>query len=120
MGLQQVLGAYCTIAWSKVYAGKGEGKGAAALVQCADASEAQWVVESLDGNIPEGLTEPVAVAYKRDKGKGKSKGFQGKGFKGTKSGDEGGYGKASAGWAKGGGGKSEPYGGKGSEGQTFW
>merc|ERR1712032_1053864 len=109
MGLQQVLGAYCTIAWSKVYAGKGEGKGAAALVQCADASEAQWVVESLNGNIPEGLTEPVAVAYKRDKPKGKGKG-KSKGFQGASFGDADGYGKASGGWARGAGGKSEPYG----------
>merc|ERR1711879_314658 len=96
---------------------KGGGKGDAALIQCADASEAQWVVENLSGNIPEGLTEPITVTYKKDKpkgkGKGKSKGFAGEGFKGKGFVDAGGYGKAAGGQA--GGAASSPYGGKGGD-----
>merc|ERR1712232_1112687 len=53
----------------------------AAIVEFGDAAEAQWVVENLNENMPEGLTEPIGVSFKKEKtqrapslGKGKAMG----------------------------------------------
>merc|ERR1719264_581619 len=88
--------------------------GLAAIVEFASIDEAKWVVENLNGNMPQGLTDPVACNFKRERAKGKGKNW-GK--------DDGGYGKSgwspkgSKGWGKddGGYGKSvwSPKGGKG-------
>mmetsp|Transcript_43106 Transcript_43106/g.124528 ORF Transcript_43106/g.124528 Transcript_43106/m.124528 type:complete len:143 (-) Transcript_43106:227-655(-) len=99
--LKSVFEAYGTVTWSKVMSSKGK-PSQAAIVEFGDVAEARWVVENLNGNIAEGLRDPISVNFKRerqDKGKGKS---------------SGGYGKADGkGWAGGGKGWSPYESGKG-------
>lgn len=71
-----------------------------ALVRFATVEEAQWIVDNVDGNIPQGLAAPVKVSF-NSSGDSGSKG--GKGFGGATQfaqaasfGGKGGYGKASA------------------------
>jgi len=92
--LKEVLGAYGTIKDAKIL-----GNGGSAIVVFSSLDEAKWVVENLDGNMPEGITQPIQVQYAWSRGG---------------SGGGGGWGKAdgkgeSGGWT----GKSSPYGGKG-------
>eukprot|EP00928_Gymnodinium_smaydae_P094309 TRINITY_DN789_c0_g1_i2.p1 TRINITY_DN789_c0_g1~~TRINITY_DN789_c0_g1_i2.p1 ORF type:complete len:364 (-),score=98.92 TRINITY_DN789_c0_g1_i2:86-1177(-) len=54
-----------------------------AIISFGSVEEATWVVNNLNGNIPQGMTAPVTVSYKQQKGAGK--GWQGGGY--------GGYGK---------------------------
>uniref|UniRef100_A0A7S4SYJ5 C3H1-type domain-containing protein n=1 Tax=Alexandrium monilatum TaxID=311494 RepID=A0A7S4SYJ5_9DINO len=75
--LASIFSAYGTITWSRVFDSKGK-PNKAAIVEFADAAEAKWVVESLNGNIPQGLTEPITVAFKQERGKGTPKGGYGK------------------------------------------
>merc|ERR1712172_289962 len=94
----------------------GKGTGKKALIEFKDADEAQWLVENLNGNIPEGLTTPVVVQMsgsKGAKGAGKDTGKAGK--LGGKDAGKGCWGKAD-----GGKGKSDfgPY-GKGKNGKDF-
>jgi len=70
----------------------------AALLNFATQEESTWVRENLDGNIPQGLTAPIAVKYANN-----STG----GAKGT-------WGKAAAGQAQGAVAASSPYNGKGA------
>lgn len=69
--LQTVFGAYGTVVSQRLVAPGVSGK-LAALVSFADVATAQWVVDNLNGNIPQGLTEPVVVRFKtQGGGKGK-------------------------------------------------
>jgi len=86
-----VFGAYGTIKKHKLLEPNARGQ-RCALVDFESAEEAQWIVENLNGNIPQGLSDCVVVKFKTDGGKG---------------GDKGGGG---------GGGESGPYGGKGGGG----
>jgi cold shock CspA family protein len=52
-----------------------------ALVRFAEASQAEWIVQNLNGNVPQGLTNPIGVKYHETKG-------------GGKGGKDGGYGPA--------------------------
>uniref|UniRef100_A0A7S1LZF8 RRM domain-containing protein n=1 Tax=Alexandrium catenella TaxID=2925 RepID=A0A7S1LZF8_ALECA len=70
---------------------------AAAIVEFATVDEATWVVESLNGNVAQGLTDPINVAFKRERSKGFGKGKDGK------DGGYGGYGKSGGGYGKSGG-----------------
>merc|ERR1719235_411038 len=45
----------------------------AALVTFASVEEATWIVNNLNGNIPEGLSEPIVARFKKQSG-GKGKG----------------------------------------------
>jgi len=77
----------------------------AARITFNDAGEAKWIRENLDGNIPEGLTEPVAVRYAPNVAAPKPVAYGGGG-----GGD----------WGKGGGGGGyAPYGGGGG-GKGDW
>lgn len=113
--LQTIFSAYGTISEVYVLPPKNEGQKGAALVTFGSVQEAQWIVENLNGNMPEGLQEPVVAKYASQ---GRDKGGAGKGGAG-KGGTGGG-----AGWGKdGGGGKGVgkdswgPYGGaKGGKG----
>ena len=51
---------------------------AAAVVEMNTEDDAKWIVEHVNGNVPQSLTTPVTVTFKF-KGKGFEKGF-GKGF----------------------------------------
>lgn len=93
--VQEFFGPYGTITWSKAFKGKGKGKGASALVQFADPSEATWMVENLNGNIPEGLETPIEVTMSKSPGTGKGDAATKGKAKGTAS-----FGKAAPGKGK--------------------
>lgn len=109
--LKTVFGCYGTVTQAKVLQG---GKGNAGLVRYSSVDEAQWVVENVNGNIPEGFTTPVQVKFKDAGGKGKDGGKGGGGgWQNNQQlaipGQQQGGGK---GWGQGGGGqnRSMPYG----------
>ncbi|CAE7710340.1 unnamed protein product [Symbiodinium sp. CCMP2456] len=64
---------------------------AAAVVIMNTADDAKWIVENVNGNVPQSLTTPVTVTFKF-RGKGFEKGF-GKGFGGFGGGMDMGGGK---------------------------
>merc|ERR1712232_488928 len=41
---------------------------AAALVRMADVGQAKWLVDNVNGNIPNGLSTPLQIAYAENKG----------------------------------------------------
>eukprot|EP00929_Paragymnodinium_shiwhaense_P041711 TRINITY_DN21656_c0_g1_i1.p1 TRINITY_DN21656_c0_g1~~TRINITY_DN21656_c0_g1_i1.p1 ORF type:complete len:267 (-),score=73.67 TRINITY_DN21656_c0_g1_i1:35-835(-) len=82
-----IFAAYGTVVSSKLLAAKGDV--CSALVRYATVEEATWVVEALNGNIPEGLETPVVARFANAAGAG-GKGQQTKG----KGGDP--YGKSAA------------------------
>lgn len=99
--LKDVFGAYGHIIQCKVLQSGSPGQAkCAALVRFQSEEEAAWVVDNLNGNIPQGLADPVGCRFAdTPEMKAQRKGGHGKG--------EGG----------GGGGRSSPYGGgKGYEG----
>lgn len=101
--LNEVFGQYGTITWSKVMPSQGKPTNVA-IVEYATPDEANWFVENLNGNIPEGLTTPITAALK--------KGKKNKGDKGGK-----GWGKSSDDGGKFGGKGASPYGGKSDAGK---
>merc|ERR1711920_1150434 len=54
-----------TVTWSKMMPSKGK-PSQAAIVEFADIAEAKWVVENVNGNVPQGLSTPITVAFKRE------------------------------------------------------
>mmetsp|Transcript_54180 Transcript_54180/g.150319 ORF Transcript_54180/g.150319 Transcript_54180/m.150319 type:complete len:245 (-) Transcript_54180:107-841(-) len=98
--LKDILEAYGTIKNVKVMSG------GAAIITFATLDEAKWIVDNLDGNMPEGLTQPINTKYANTSGGrggwGKS---EGSGWAGGKSGPYGGGCKGGGGWDKGGWGK---------------
>merc|ERR1719217_1234282 len=81
--LRTIMGAYGNITQCKVMASQ-PGRKAAAMVRFSTVDEAKWIVDNLNGNIPQGLTEPVNCSYAVDKSaKGGDKGA-GKGWDGGK------------------------------------
>jgi RNA recognition motif-containing protein len=97
-GIASLFGPYGEVKWCKVLPGK-DGKGAA-MIEFGSADEAQWFVDNLNGNIPEGLTTPIEARFATAKGAGKdAKGVGKVGFysafaKGGKDVGKGCYGKA--------------------------
>lgn len=73
------MGAYGTIQQCKVMASQ-PGRKAAAMIRFATVDDATWIVENVNGNIPQGLTEAIEVKYAQARDQGKGDG--GKGFKG--------------------------------------
>merc|ERR1719460_2910638 len=53
------------------------------MMRLASVEMATWIVENLNGNIPEGLTEPIIARYANDK-KGGGKGDKGSPYGGGK------------------------------------
>jgi len=98
--LATIFEAYGTVVECRVMPGKDEAAKSCAMVRFATVEMATWIVDSLNGNIPEGLQEPIQCRYANaPKGKG---GGDGKGAAGGSWGPYGGGG----GTAKGGGGKA--------------
>lgn len=62
-GLQALFKDYGTIVDSRVLPPKGNGTKSSAMVRFASQEEATWLVENLNGNMPEGLDEPIVVRY---------------------------------------------------------
>merc|ERR1712151_1213907 len=71
--LSQIFGAYGKIKSFKMLPAGGPTGKKAALLQFSTVDEAKWVVENLNCNIPQGLTEPIQVRYKDNSSKGKGK-----------------------------------------------
>eukprot|EP00927_Polykrikos_kofoidii_P068670 TRINITY_DN639_c0_g2_i1.p1 TRINITY_DN639_c0_g2~~TRINITY_DN639_c0_g2_i1.p1 ORF type:complete len:246 (+),score=37.46 TRINITY_DN639_c0_g2_i1:83-820(+) len=69
--LKSVFGAYGNVTHAKMLNPSQHGK-AAALLEFETQEEATWILENVNGNIPQGLTEPVVVKYKEASGKGGS------------------------------------------------
>merc|ERR1719499_1965803 len=100
--LRTIFSSYGVVVQCKVLQSKTPGTGkCAGLVRVQSAEEAQWIVENLNGNIPQGLTSAIQVRF-ADSPESKAQKWGAGG---------GGYGKAATG--NGGKGKwSSPYGGK--------
>eukprot|EP00928_Gymnodinium_smaydae_P017380 TRINITY_DN16643_c0_g2_i1.p1 TRINITY_DN16643_c0_g2~~TRINITY_DN16643_c0_g2_i1.p1 ORF type:complete len:352 (-),score=90.10 TRINITY_DN16643_c0_g2_i1:99-1154(-) len=62
--LRAIFGAYGTITSHKLLDTSQFGK-RAAVISFGNVSEAQWIVNNLNGNIPQGLAEPIKVNFKR-------------------------------------------------------
>lgn len=75
--VETIFGAYGKVTSTKFLPGQGKN---AALVRFHTMDEAKWVLENLNGNIPQGLTTPITVKYANSPG---SKG----GWKGEKGAD---------------------------------
>jgi len=60
---QQVFQQYGTIAQCRVIQAKHPGGKASALIRFASPDEAAWVVENLNGNLPEGLESPIVAKF---------------------------------------------------------
>jgi len=108
--LDQVFGAYGTITQSKLMPPKNPGQKAQAMIRFSSVEEAKWIVESLNGNLVEGLPEePIKAAFAwNNQNKGGDKGGdKGGGKVGGKGGGPynswGGKGDQGGGWNKGGG-----------------
>jgi len=71
--VEEIFGAYGTVTSTKVLPGAGKN---AALVRFQSADEAKWIVDNLNGNIPQGLMTPIQVKYANSPG---SKGGKGDG-----------------------------------------
>jgi len=98
--LREVIGAYGSISQCKLLPPNPMKAGIACMVRFASVDEAKWIVENLNGNIPQGLTDPVEVkfAVSRDQMKGKD---GGKGFGWGPYGKGDGFGKGEMGFGKG-------------------
>eukprot|EP00928_Gymnodinium_smaydae_P059389 TRINITY_DN426_c0_g1_i1.p2 TRINITY_DN426_c0_g1~~TRINITY_DN426_c0_g1_i1.p2 ORF type:complete len:350 (-),score=85.38 TRINITY_DN426_c0_g1_i1:376-1425(-) len=111
--LQSVFGAYGTVV-SHTFTAPGTSGKLAAIVTFGSVDEATWIVNNLNGNIPQGFTEPIAARFKRQGGgaKGKGKGWDagyGGGWDAGWGGDWGMGGKGGGAWGGGkGGGVSGP------------
>mmetsp|Transcript_121934 Transcript_121934/g.352158 ORF Transcript_121934/g.352158 Transcript_121934/m.352158 type:complete len:409 (+) Transcript_121934:84-1310(+) len=110
--VQNIFSAYGTVVDCKVLDPRQEGQNACALLRFQDVEEATWVVENLNGNIAETMTDPVVVRFANN-GKGSGgKGSCGKSSGGFKGGGGGGKGSFLEAWSSGGGSswqaKSEP------------
>jgi len=81
--IHQVFASYGSVMSCKAMPGKFPGQKGAALVRFGSPQEAAWVVENLNGNLAEGLAEPIKVRFANAKGSGK----------GGNGGADGGYGK---------------------------
>mmetsp|Transcript_81705 Transcript_81705/g.206300 ORF Transcript_81705/g.206300 Transcript_81705/m.206300 type:complete len:110 (-) Transcript_81705:90-419(-) len=76
--LMAVFTAYGNITSARVNTPTQPGRKASALIRFATVDEATWVVQNLQGNMPEGLFEPIQCKFastgSRDKGGGKGGG----------------------------------------------
>lgn len=105
--LKTIFGAYGTISQCRCVPGQPK---ANALIRFGSVDEAKWIVENLNGNIAQGLTEPIQVRF-ADTPESKAQKWAGGGGWGGDKGDKG---------AKGGGKGYSPYdGGKGKMDQMM-
>lgn len=102
--VNEVFGAYGQVVSCKALPPKTQGMKGAALVRFASIEEAQWVVANLNGNIAQGLTDPIQVKFAHSGKGGYGKADSAGGFAGVGG---GGFGN---------GAKGMPYSGGGGEG----
>lgn len=73
--IQHIFAAYGTITQKKLLPVPVPGSKVSALIRFGTLDEAKWIVENLNGNIPQGLTDPIIVKYAtKPPGKGLGKG----------------------------------------------
>jgi len=96
---------YGTVVECRMLPGRDEASKPAAMIRFASTDMATWVVENLNGNIPEGLTEAITVRFANDKKGGDKGGGKGSPYGGGKGWDAWSGGK---GGAKGKGGFEAP------------
>eukprot|EP00446_Apocalathium_sp_SHHI-4_P003238 CAMPEP_0177194408 /NCGR_PEP_ID=MMETSP0367-20130122/22960_1 /TAXON_ID=447022 ORGANISM="Scrippsiella hangoei-like, Strain SHHI-4" /NCGR_SAMPLE_ID=MMETSP0367 /ASSEMBLY_ACC=CAM_ASM_000362 /LENGTH=94 /DNA_ID=CAMNT_0018642359 /DNA_START=6 /DNA_END=287 /DNA_ORIENTATION=+ len=60
---EAIMSAYGTVTSCRVMPAKNPGQKASALVRFQSVDEATWVVENLNGNLAEGLAEPIVCRY---------------------------------------------------------
>mmetsp|Transcript_36049 Transcript_36049/g.54349 ORF Transcript_36049/g.54349 Transcript_36049/m.54349 type:complete len:409 (+) Transcript_36049:104-1330(+) len=97
--VRAVMGPYGNIVSVKILPPPPGKAFAAALVRLSTLDEAKWLVDNLNGNIPEGMSHPLEVKYAAN-GSGGGKGFEKGGW------EKGGYG---AGYGEKGGARYAPY-----------
>jgi len=68
--VRQLFGQYGTVTDLRILPGNASGT-AAALIRFAHEEEAIWIVNNVNGNIPEGLSSPVVIRYANSRGAGK-------------------------------------------------
>merc|ERR1719323_2029809 len=65
--VHEIFAAYGTVQDSKVLVANGrsnDGQGqSVAIIRMGDIAEATWLVDNVNGNIPQGLTSPVLITY---------------------------------------------------------
>merc|ERR1740117_2847350 len=71
--LRTIFGAYGAVTSCKVLSQPDGAVTAAAMVRMGTLDQATWMVQNLNGNIPQGLTDPILVKYATQSG-GKGKG----------------------------------------------
>merc|ERR1712194_214515 len=82
--LKMVFSAYGTVVWHKVMTKQGA-PSKTAIVEFQNAAEAAWVVENVNGKIPEGISAALTITYKTG-GKAKKGGGKGGGTGGLPGG----------------------------------
>lgn len=60
---ESILQAYGTVMQCKMLPPKQPGQKAAALVRFSGIEEAQWIIDNLNGNLAEGLNEPIVCRF---------------------------------------------------------
>lgn len=96
-----VFKVYGNVVDCKVLPARVPGQKGAALVRFETLEEASWIVENLNGNIPQGMSEPVFVQFAKPQG--------------GKGGGGGGFGPARNDWGQA---AQSPYGGGGMPGAS--
>lgn len=74
----KVFGAYGNVKYCKMLQASQHGK-RGAILEFETLEEAAWIIENVNGNIPQGLAEPVVVKYKEAKPWGKAPNTNGDG-----------------------------------------
>jgi len=67
---QRVMSKYGNVVDVKMLPARAPGEKGSALLRYSTVEEAQWVVENLNGNIPETLSEPLYITFARNTGRG--------------------------------------------------
>lgn len=73
--VQAVFSAYGTVTECRAIPPKMPGQRGAAILRFSTSEEAKWLVDNVNGSVPQGLQGPVVVKYKEEKGKGTYGGF---------------------------------------------
>lgn len=108
----EIFSAYGTVTKTKLIPPKWEGAKACGFVTFENQDEATWIVENLDGNLAQGLEEPIVCNYGMHKSADKGKGAWGGGAGGAA------WGGQKGGFQQKGGPYDGGFGGKG-KGQDF-
>lgn len=76
--LREVFGAYGTISSCKLLPPRPGAAKVASIIEFATLTEAQWIVDNLNGNMPEGMAQPVCVKFAKPTGGAGAAGGYGK------------------------------------------